>query len=109
MDRGKPAVTAMMDLSDGLAKDLPRLATSCGVGFQIEPRAIPRTRGCTVEQAVGDGEDYELLFAVSPKMRMDLLDHWRQAFPKLKLTLIGKLVDERLTQSIASGGWEHFR
>lgn len=102
-------VTAMMDLSDGLAKDLPRLATSCGVGFQIEPRAIPRTRGCTVEQAVGDGEDYELLFAVSPKMRMDLLDHWRQAFPKLKLTLIGKLVDERLTQSIASGGWEHFR
>lgn len=102
-------VTAMMDLSDGLAKDLPRLAASCGLGFQIEPRAIPRTRGCTVEQAVGDGEDYELLFAVSPKMRMDLLDHWQQAFPKLKLTLIGKLVEERLTQSIASGGWEHFR
>ncbi|MCU0781931.1 MAG: thiamine-phosphate kinase, partial [Akkermansiaceae bacterium] len=37
--------TAMMDLSDGLAKDLPRLAAASGCGFRIEPGRIPVTPG----------------------------------------------------------------
>ena len=58
-------VHAMMDLSDGLAKDLPRLARASGCGFVLERGAVPRTRGVDVEGALGDGEDYELLFTVS--------------------------------------------
>lgn len=102
-------VTAMMDLSDGLGKDLPRLASSCRVGFHIKPEDLPLTRGCSIQQAVGDGEDYELLFAVSAKNSIGLLSDWSKAFPKLKLTRIGKLVADPQTRGIPSGGWEHFR
>src|SRR5690606_24292863 len=38
--------TAMMDLSDGLARDLPRLAKSSGCGFQLDHKAIPLSEGC---------------------------------------------------------------
>ncbi len=102
-------VTAMMDLSDGLAKDLPRMAASCDVGFQVVNEAVPRTRGCTLAQALGDGEDYELLLAVSPKMNMRVWDEWRAAFPELKLTMIGELVAKGQGQALIGGGWEHFR
>src|SRR5690606_21847998 len=51
--------TAMMDLSDGLAKDLPRLASASGCGYFIEPAWLPLTDGCTPAEALGDGEDYE--------------------------------------------------
>ncbi|MFD0893149.1 thiamine-monophosphate kinase [Luteolibacter ambystomatis] len=99
--------TAMMDLSDGVAKDLPRLAKASGLGFQLDREAVPRTRGCTVEQALGDGEDFELLFTLPPrKWNTRTIAAWNEAFPKLPLTVIGKLsegAEERL-----EGGWDHF-
>src|SRR3954447_1770286 len=52
---------AMMDLSDGLGADLPRLARASGVAFEIDEAALPRTRGSSVEEAISGGEDYELL------------------------------------------------
>ena len=54
-------IHAMMDLSDGLGADLPRLARASRLGFDIEENALPRNPGCTVAQAINDGEDYELL------------------------------------------------
>ena len=60
-------IHAMMDLSDGLGADLPRLALASGVGFAVDENAIPRHRGCSITQAISDGEDYELLFAISPR------------------------------------------
>lgn len=102
-------VTAMMDLSDGLGKDLPRLAASCGLGYHIDRESIPRTRGCTIEQAIGDGEDYELLLAISPKMNVSRLDQFNAAFPKVRLSLIGELVADPLGQNLTPSGWEHFR
>ncbi len=56
--------TAMMDLSDGVAKDLPRMAAACGCGFTLMRDALPVTAGATPDQALTDGEDYELLLAV---------------------------------------------
>src|SRR5262249_28874761 len=58
-------IHAMMDLSDGLGADLPRLALNSGVGYKIDPELLPRTSGITPKQAMRDGEDYELLFAVA--------------------------------------------
>ncbi|MBA3961916.1 MAG: thiamine-monophosphate kinase [Chthoniobacterales bacterium] len=80
---------AMMDLSDGLGADLPRLAQASGVGFEIDERALPRTRGCSIAQAINDGEDYELLFALSPNDAAKLAVQWRKKFPQLPLTRIG--------------------
>ncbi|MEO0017515.1 MAG: hypothetical protein RLZZ522_798, partial [Verrucomicrobiota bacterium] len=42
--------SAMMDLSDGLAKDLPRLAAASGCGFLLERGQLPLTPGCSEAQ-----------------------------------------------------------
>ena len=84
-------IRAMMDLSDGLGTDLPRLARASEVSFEIEQDALPRNRRCTVRQAIADGEDYELLFAVSANDSRLLLTRWRKKFPKVPLTRIGHL------------------
>jgi thiamine-monophosphate kinase len=86
---------AMMDLSDGLAKDGPRLARASGCGMELEPGAIPRRRGASVEAACADGEDFELLLAVCPGQVEQLLAEWPRAFPKLPLTQIGRLLEAR--------------
>jgi thiamine-monophosphate kinase len=53
--------TAMMDISDGLAIDLNRLADASGVGFALD--AVPVAPGATEGEALGGGEDFELLIA----------------------------------------------
>lgn len=56
---------AMMDLSDGLAQDAWRLAEASAVQAVIDASALPCNAGCGWKEALSDGEDYELLFAVS--------------------------------------------
>ncbi len=97
--------TAMMDLSDGLARDLPRLAAASGCGFELGE--LPANRGCTREQALGDGEDYELLLTVPERRWKAAADGWRAAFPELPLTAIGRLT-EAGKGSTLQGGWDHF-
>ena len=58
------SIHAMMDLSDGLGADLPRLARASKVGFDIELENLPVARGATIDNAISEGEDYELLFAM---------------------------------------------
>lgn len=95
--------SAMMDLSDGLAKDLPRMAKASGCGFELVAECVPRHRGCSVEAALGDGEDYELLVAVPPKKWTALVQGWPDDFAPL--TAVGRLVAEG---GALEGGWEHF-
>lgn len=103
-------VRAMMDLSDGLGADLPRLARSSGVGFEVDEAALPRNRGCSVEQAIGDGEDYELLFAVAPADSERLQRLWRRKFPRLPLTRIGRFTrSSRAADHTIPAGYVHFR
>jgi thiamine-monophosphate kinase len=56
---------ALIDVSDGLALDLHRLADASGVGFALE--SIPVADGATLEEALGGGEDYELIVAIDPQ------------------------------------------
>ncbi|CAN5478463.1 thiamine-phosphate kinase [soil metagenome] len=86
-------IHAMIDLSDGLGADLPRLAAASGLGFEIDQAALPRNRGCTIAQAINDGEDYELLFALSPNDAPKLEKMWRKNFRRLPLTRIGHFTD----------------
>ncbi len=53
--------TALIAVSDGLALDLHRLADASGVGFRLE--RVPIAGGATEEDALGGGEDYELVVA----------------------------------------------
>jgi thiamine-monophosphate kinase len=54
----------MIDVSDGLALDLHRLADQSGIGFALD--AVPVAEGATLDEALGGGEDYELVMAVGP-------------------------------------------
>ena len=106
---GRFPVRAMMDLSDGLAADLPRMARASGTGFVVEPGRLPCAEGCTVAQALGDGEDYELLFAVGSKRATELERAWKKRWPSAPLTCIGALAEPRLAVGLGeSGGYDHF-
>lgn len=97
-----PRPTAMMDLSDGLAADLPKLAAACRCGFVLDEAAIPCNKGCSIRQALCDGEDYELLLAFTPDDAAAL-----EKRPELGLYRIGALCEGRGTA--LAGGWQHFR
>ncbi len=100
--------TAMMDLSDGLSRDLPRLAAASGTGYEVETGRLPRAAGATVEAALGDGEDYELLFS-SPRERAEALEEgWKRRFPEVLLTVIGRLCMPEAGRALPAGGWDHF-
>ena len=107
---GNFPIRAMMDISDGLAADLPRLARASGCGFAISEEKIPRARGCTVAEALGDGEDFELLFAVRPTDAAKLEAKWRAKFPRLPLTRVGVLTRDaaRAKRKPKSRGHDHF-
>ena len=100
MNRGT-LPSAMMDLSDGLAADLPRLATACRCGFELEEKSIPVNPGCNVLQALNDGEDYELLMTFSPESL-----HLQETLSELSLIPIGKLTKN--VNNTLTGGWQHF-
>ncbi|MFZ5650914.1 MAG: thiamine-phosphate kinase [Bacillota bacterium] len=73
---GMGCVTAMMDLSDGLGGDIRRICESSGVGADIFLERLPYSESAAmladlagknaVDWALNGGEDYELLFTVSP-------------------------------------------
>ncbi len=92
-------VCAMMDVSDGLAKDLdsltPRgLTPAIDAGFVPVSRAALRlsrqTQRDALHHALCDGEDYELLVIVRAQASpTDFEVAWRKRFPKVQLTHIG--------------------
>ena len=100
-------IHAMMDLSDGLGSDLPRLAAASGLGFEVDLGDLPLSKGCSAENALRDGEDYELLFAVPQGIKSRLQTAWTKAFPRLQLTAVGRLVDSG-HRVFAHRGFDHF-
>jgi thiamine-monophosphate kinase len=53
--------SAMIDVSDGFGADLGHLADASRVGFELE--GVPVAEGATLEEALGGGEDYRLVFS----------------------------------------------
>jgi len=108
------AARACVDLSDGLADGVRQLAEASGLGAIIDADALPIEEGATLLDALGGGEDYELLFAVSPRMRSRLKNAMRLA-GGLGVTRIGRLTADRAMLLHRSGsteelpaGFEHF-
>ncbi|MGC9155884.1 MAG: thiamine-phosphate kinase [Ferrimicrobium sp.] len=56
----RAGANAAIDISDGLALDLHRLANASGVGFHLH--TVPIAPGAGIADALGGGEDFELLF-----------------------------------------------
>jgi thiamine-monophosphate kinase len=103
-------VHAMMDLSDGLGADLPRLARASKLGFKIDKEKLPLASGAKIDNAISDGEDYELLFAISARDRTRLQRQWKKKFPKLPLTRIGSLTQlSTINHQLLPRGYVHFQ
>jgi thiamine-monophosphate kinase len=103
------SIHAMMDLSDGLGADLPRLARASKVGFNVDLENLPLERGATTTDAICEGEDYELLFATSPRDTNRLKREWQRKYPKVLLTQIGALTPRSARNTRLPRGYIHFQ
>ena len=120
--------SAMMDISDGLSTDLPRLCKASGVGSRLIadhvpcveiPASLQKLRPKRdldpLHMALHGGEDYELLFTVPPRKAKRL----RAAPGFSELTAIGEITkkkdllivspDQTQAQKLRSLGWDPFR
>ena len=111
LDEGEVArlsgARAAIDLSDGLVADVRHLARASRVGIDLED--VPVAPGATREEALGGGEDYELLLATADA------EHLRDEFARAGLRspiVIGRCTDDpgRLELDggpLPAGGWRH--
>lgn len=67
-----PFASAGMDLSDGLALDVERLARASGCGAVVDGAIVPLAEGVSLQEATRGGDDYVLLVAASPDHREEL-------------------------------------
>ena len=122
------AASASIDLSDGLADGVHRVAEASGVGAVIDADALPIEPGVRawfeergldpVAEALTAGDDYELLVTVRPRTRRRLAAAMRCGVP---LTRIGRCTESRAALlrvrhgstvregELPSGGYDHFQ
>lgn len=122
----RSGATAMMDISDGLAKDLSRLCAESRVGAAVALSSIPVAPAleglCAdmgadpLQLALGGGEDYELLATVPPEAVEPAAAQLRRRFGT-RLTDVGeiradegpaRLVEEGTGAPLEAVGWDHF-
>lgn len=119
---------AMIDLSDGLAGDLRHVLHASQVGAELLSTAIPVSRDAKAQArtessakppllaALSDGEDFELLFTLPARQAVTLHDAWKQRFPDLRLSCIGKITaepglhlrDHQGLRPLTAHGYTHF-
>ncbi|MDZ4199616.1 MAG: thiamine-phosphate kinase [Kiritimatiellia bacterium] len=116
-------ISAMMDVSDGLASDLRRIFEQSRVGGLLKTSRIPISEaariagGDPVAHALCDGEDYELLFCVPAEKADELEAAWSAKWDE-PCFRIGELIDQPgellledadgVQMSCPKGGYEHF-
>jgi thiamine-monophosphate kinase len=113
----------MMDLSDGISTDLPRLCASSNVGAEIYVGALPvfaaskSWKSDPIDLALNGGEDFELLFAVRGNAAAKFARAYPKKFPRV--SRIGILTSSKRillreapgkpTCHLANGGFDHFK
>ncbi|HEV8291575.1 MAG TPA: thiamine-phosphate kinase [Tepidisphaeraceae bacterium] len=105
------AITAMIDISDGLSIDLARICRQSNGGATIDASAIPihpdatalsKKSGRTpLEHALHDGEDHELLFTCPTRPPMGTLIGRITADRSLVIQKNGK------SEELLAGGWDY--
>ena len=94
---------AMIDISDGLGQDASHLASEL-LQIQIDTTALPLRGGASIEQALCDGEDYELLFTSSRIPSNELVSVIGRVAQRPKEA--PAVIDEH-GNDLSSMGWEH--
>jgi thiamine-monophosphate kinase len=124
---GNRLASSMMDLSDGLSSDLPKLCAASKVGARIEAGLLPAVRlthfdvlhdlnrqSAAAALALDGGDDYELLFTVGPEKAK----HLPESYDGVALTPIGEVRRGRTIllldkagrrRTLEAGGWDPFR
>lgn len=116
---------AMMDISDGLAADLPKLCAAGGVGAIVDVQSLPISpivrHGAPevgidpIQLAIQGGEEYELLMAV-PEADVDAVIKAVATAIGTQVTAIGTITTEKDvlgespdgSRTPLRGGWTHF-
>jgi len=102
-------VHAMIDVSDGLALDLHRLADASGVGFVLD--RVPVASGASEDEALAGGEDYELVLAMNDSAGTVLSEAFVDGGSRLPIR-IGTVVDDPQVRLLSGEalprlGWQH--
>jgi len=112
--------SAAMDVSDGISTDLGRLAAASDVGAAVQQGLLPKPASLEFRDVdwlalvLHGGEDYELLFTVSPD-KVPLVPRTFQGTPLHRIGEITKSEDIRLIgpdgreRELEPGGYDHFR
>jgi thiamine-monophosphate kinase len=110
---------SMIDVSDGLSIDLGHVCEASGVGADIQAVSVPvhpdaLGRSDALGAALGDGEDYELLFTLTPDQAERLIAD--QPLGDVPVTRIGTIVPgaarslvlaDGRRQELPARGWQH--
>ena len=77
------------------------MAVLQGRALDTSASALPNATITVVNQSTGfsraaltDGEDFELLFAISAADAVPVLDGWKSRFPGVRITCIGRVTEE---------------
>lgn len=117
---GAVKVNSMIDISDGLSSDLNRICRQSGVGAIIESGLIPISEEAKRNEdplgsALNDGEDFELLFTLSPHDCENLLECWDGPIAITKIGAItgtGKMeirMGDGEVRDLEAKGYEHLK
>jgi thiamine-monophosphate kinase len=115
--------TAMIDLSDGLGRDVGHICDASAAGARVDGPSIPLAEGVAetaswagidpIEMAIAGGDDYELALTIGA----DRVDALTQVLSPTKLTRIGAIVEDGevvldrgdgTVEALNALGWDHF-
>jgi len=111
-------INAMIDISDGLSSDMIRVCEASRVGVRIYESRIPVSKDAgSLKNALGDGEDFELLFTVSGDIFTEVLRRFKKNF-KTPIAPIGEVTkkscgmkmigEDGKTVFLKESGFRHF-
>jgi thiamine-monophosphate kinase len=120
------AVTAAIDISDGLSSDVGHIAEESKVGVRLFADKLPLSEELglfcrrygfdPVSWALAGGEDYCLLCTVAPSLLESLAGAFRESFGR-PLIVIGEIAEAGVAEVVfpdgrrvflEAGGWDHF-